>query len=193
LSEEAIAEFEEFRKWSDKSKRGLDGRERHWFVKGETHVLRLAGVLAYMAWAIALGTGSGLDAITASLEPKTIEKKFVTDAIRLWRDFFWPHARAAMRQIGLTDRHRNARRVLRWLRENPEVNEVSVKDIRRDALSQSLDAKDTEALLNSLVAAGWLKPKPTEQTGGRPIRRWQVNKILYAGAESAGSAESPKL
>lgn len=45
--------------------------------------------LAFMAWAIALGTPSanGLDGITGSLEPKTIDKKFMTDAIRLWRVF----------------------------------------------------------------------------------------------------------
>jgi hypothetical protein len=150
-------------------------------------------VLTYMAWAIALATSSanGLEGITAALEPKTIEKRFMADAIRLWREFFWPHARAAMRQIGLTDRHRNARRVLKWLKANPGVAEISIKDVRRDALSQSLDAKDTEALLNGLVAAGWLKAKPTEQTGGRPIHRWSVNPILYGGAESVGSAESP--
>ena len=107
LSEAAIAEFEEFRKWSDKTKHGFEGRERHWFAKGEMHVLRLAGVLAYLAWAIALDAGSanGLDGITAALEPETIAKQFMTDAIRLWRQFLWPHARAAMRQIGLTDRH----------------------------------------------------------------------------------------
>jgi Protein of unknown function (DUF3987) len=193
LSDEAIAEFETFREWSDKTKHGLDGRERHWFAKGETHVLRLAGVLAYMAWAIALGTGpaSGLDGITGSLEPQTIDKKSMADAIRLWREFFWPHARAALRQIGLSDRHKHARRALKWLRTHPEIEAVSVKDVRRDALAQSLDAKDTEALLHSLVAAGWLKPKPVEQTGGRPIHRWAPNPILYGSAESAVSAESP--
>src|SRR5262249_56634315 len=109
---------------------------------------------------------------------------------RLWREFLWPHARAAMRQMGLSDRHKNARRVLIWLRHNQEVTEISVKDIRRDALSQSLDARDTEALLNSLVAAGWLKPKPVEQTGGRPIHRWLVNPMLYGAAESAETPES---
>lgn len=122
---------------------------------------------------------------------RTIDKRFIADAIRLWRDFFWPHARAALRQIGLSDRHKNARRILKWLRAHPEIEAVSVKDARRDALAQSLNAKDTEALLNSLVAAGWLKPMQTEQTGGRPIYRWSVNPILYGGAESAGSAQSP--
>jgi hypothetical protein len=193
LSEDAIAEFEVFRRWADKEKRGLDGRERHWFVKGETVVLRLAGTLAYLAWSIALGTPSanGLDGITGSLEPKTIDKKFMSDAIRLWRDFFWPHARAAMRQIGLSDRHKNARRVLRWLKVNAGVGEISVKHIRRDALAQSLDAEQTEALLDGLANAGWLRRKPAEQTGGRPVHRWLVNPILYSDAESAESAESP--
>jgi hypothetical protein len=164
-------------------------------VKGETHVLRLAGVLAYMAWAIALGmpSANGLDGITDRLEPKTIDAAFMRDAIRLWREFFWPHARACLRQIGLTDRHRNARRVLRWLKANPNVAEIGVKDARRDALAHALDAKQTEQLLDGvLVVAGWLWRKPVEKTGGRPIHRWTVNPILYSDAESAGSAESPQ-
>ena len=54
LSDGALAKFEEFRQFVDEMKRGLDGRERQWLVKGETQVLRLAGTLAYMAWAISL-------------------------------------------------------------------------------------------------------------------------------------------
>lgn len=70
-------------------------------MKGETAALRLAGTLAYMAWPIALGrlSATGLGGITGSLEPEAIDKKFMTDAIRLWREFFWPHARAALRLI----------------------------------------------------------------------------------------------
>jgi hypothetical protein len=74
LSEGAIERFEEFRRFTDGTKRELDGRERQWFVKGETQVLRLAGTLAYMAWAISLGGTSteGLGGITAALEPTRI-------------------------------------------------------------------------------------------------------------------------
>jgi len=192
LSGGAIAEFEKFRLSVDLTKRALDGHERQWFVKGETTVLRLAGTLAYMAWAIGLGESSsnGLDGITGSLEPKTIDEQFVVSAIRLWREFFWPLARAALRQIGLSDRHKNARRVLRWLKASHSL-EISVKDIRRDALAQSLDAKETEKLLDGLASAGWLRRKPAEQTGGRPIRRWCVNPVLTSDAGTAGSAESP--
>ena len=89
LSDGAIAEFEGFRKWVDNTKRGIDGHERQWLVKGETVVLRLAGTLAYMAWAISLGAPptNGLDGITGALEPKTIDEQFMTAAIRLWREF----------------------------------------------------------------------------------------------------------
>ncbi len=144
-------------------------------------VLRLAGMLAYMAWAIALGAPSsnGIDGITGSLEPKTIDKQFMADAIRLWKAFFWPHARAAMRQIGLSDRHKNARRVLRWIKAN-QTAEISVKDVRREALAQSLDAKESEMLLDGLTKAGWLKRKPLEPIAGpgRPLHRWLVNPVL---------------
>ena len=45
-----------------------------------------------------------------------MEAKQITAAVTLWREYFWPHARACIRQIGLTERHVEARRVLRWLR-----------------------------------------------------------------------------
>ena len=191
LSVRAIAEFEEFRKWVDKTKRGLDGHEQKWLVKGETVVLRLAGTLAYMAWAISLGAQptNGLDGITGSLEPKTIDEQFMTAAIRLWRDFFWPHARAALRQIGSSDRHREARRALRWIKANGKTV-VSIEDIRREALGQKLDAEQTHGLLDRLEKAGWMK-KDTTKTGGRPKHRWNINpKLLGQPAGSAESAES---
>ena len=103
LSDGALAKFEEFRQFVDEMKRGLDGRERQWLVKGETHVLRLAGTLAYMAWAISLPTpsSSGIEGIAGALEPDAIDEQSMVGAIRLWREYFWPHARAALRQIGL--------------------------------------------------------------------------------------------
>ena len=110
--------------------------------------------------------------------------------IRLVRDYFWPHSRAALRQIGLNERHANARRLLRWIRAHNR-REISLKDARREALGQSLDADETQELLDErLVKAGWLR-KTTTQTDGRPKHRWEVNPKLFASnAESAESAES---
>jgi hypothetical protein len=178
LSAEAVATFEQFRQFLHGKKAGLDGREREWVAKAPAHVLRLSCTLAYLDWAMDGGA-----------EPSSIDAIHIEAAVRLWKEYFLDHARAALRLIGLSERHVNARRVLRWLKANASVKEISVKDVRRDALAQSLDAKQTEELLDGLAKAGWLKRKPAEQTGGRAIHRWQVNPFLYSDAESAQSAE----
>jgi hypothetical protein len=73
---------------------------------------------------------------------------------------------------------------------NWNQTEVSVKDIRRDALGQSVDAQQTIDLLNNLGKAGWLR-KGMIETGGRARRRWEVNPKLFVvgNAGSAANAE----
>jgi Protein of unknown function (DUF3987) len=169
LSADAVEFFEQFRQFLHTGKESLDGREREWWAKGGTHVLRLAGTLAYLDWSWSGGT-----------EPTHIAAEYMVAAIRLWREYFWPHSRAALRQVGLSDRHHNARRVLRWIRAK-KATEVSVKDIRRDALAHALDAAQTETLLGSLVTAGWLRRQPQPDgppQRGKPILRWSVNPSL---------------
>ena len=81
---------------------------------------------------------------------------FVTAAVDLVSEYFWPHARAALRQIGLSQSHSPVRRALRRIRH--EVTErISRDDIRSDALARSLDADDTQTLLEGLERAGWLR------------------------------------
>ena len=120
-------------------------------------------------------------------KPNDIAEKFMAAAARVWRDYFWLHARSALRQIGLTDRNSDARRVLRWIRAR-RLEEISIKHVRRDALSQRLDASQTVKLLQGIADAGWLREKT--KTGGRPARRWEVNSKLFEDAGSAASAES---
>ena len=176
LSAGALREFEAFRQQVHSQMAALVSREREWWAKAQTHVLRLAGTLSYLGWAIDGGE-----------EPKFIESDIVEAAIRLVRDYFWPHSRAALRQIGINQPHADARRVLLWARAH-DKKEISVLDARREALGQRLDAKKTHALLDSLVSAGWLR-KMSASTGGRPRIRWEVNPLLFSSAESAGSAE----
>jgi hypothetical protein len=126
LDKDAVDGFEQFRQLLHTGKAALDGREKEWWAKGGTHVLRLAGTLAYLDWSWEGGA-----------EPTKIAHDFMKAAIRLWRVYFWPHSRAALRQTGLSERHRDARRALRWIRANKKP-EVSREDIRRDALGQRL-------------------------------------------------------
>src|SRR5262245_3371620 len=51
LSASAAANFEHFRQFLHSEKDRLDGREREWWAKGGTQVLRIAGTLALLSWA----------------------------------------------------------------------------------------------------------------------------------------------
>jgi len=179
LSPNARTQFEQFRQFQHRGKDALDGREREWWAKGPSQVLRLAGTLCYLDWAIEGGP-----------EPQSVVVQFIEAAVRLWRDYLWPHSRAAMRQIGLTDHHAEARRVLRWIRAGRR-HLVSREDVRRDALSQRLNADEVQSIIDELVRAGWMQEVTARAGGpGRPARRWEVNpKLLSQGtAGIAGSA-----
>lgn len=170
LTPKARAEFEILRRQVSHEARALYGRERDWWAKAPSHALRLAGTLCLLRWAF---DGGGR-------EPRDIKYQYLTAAVHLVRDYFWPHARAALRQIGLSQRHVDARRVLRWIAAK-DRDEVSREDIRRYALGQSRDADETQGILDGLTRAGWLRQirSATGRQGGRPSLRWQVNPKLW--------------
>jgi hypothetical protein len=179
LSSEAREVFEQFRKHVYDERAALDGRDREWWAKTPAHVLRLSGTLAYLDWARRRAMQPALVS-----EPNTIDARFIVGAVRLVLEYFWPHAQAALRQVGLTERHANARRVLRWIGARGLV-EVAREEMRREALSRRLDAEETQAVITSLERAGWLK-ETTIRTGGRAKHRWQVNPKLFPEGRREG-------
>src|SRR5262249_7980349 len=108
LSRESVQLFEQFRQFLHSEKDNLDGREREWWAKGPTQVLRIGGPLAFLSWAWS----------ECEPEPSQVDAKFIEAAIAIWRDYFWPHSRAALRQIGVNRNHSHRRRALRWLIKN---------------------------------------------------------------------------
>jgi hypothetical protein len=138
-------------------------------AKAEQHVLRLSGVLAMLNWAL-----------DQKPEPTEILCKYVCDAERLVLDYFWPHSRACLRQIGLTDRHTDGRLALSYIKTKG-LDVVSREQIRRDALSQRLNADQTEAVLVHLCQAGWLRRLEGHKRdrGGRQAIRYEVNPRLH--------------
>jgi hypothetical protein len=178
LSEEAAERFEQFRKSWDAGKQALDGREREWWAKEPAHVLRLAGALCFLDWAFVGGD-----------EPTEIGDGHLQAAIALV-GYFWEHARACLRQVGLSDRHADARRSLRWISANNK-KQVTREEIRGEALGRKLDAAETETLLQNLEKAGWVRKilQPSGPKGGRPPSRWSVNPILFGAAETPETPE----
>src|SRR5262249_47191081 len=184
LDAEAEGGFAQFAQFAHREKNAFEGREREWFAKGTAHVLRLANTLAHVEWALT----------TDAIKPVTVNKMTMQAAIKLVRDYFWPHARACLRLIGPTEKHTNARRVLLWIRAKGKT-EVSREEIRRDALAQRLDANETSSLLTALSKSGWLREEGTHPgpQGGNTSLRWLVNPKLLKDptAETALTAETP--
>jgi len=162
LDQEAAETFATFAHFAHQERKVLEGRERDRFAKATAHVLRLAGTLTYMEWGL-----------TTNPRPVSINLRTMQAATTLVRDYFWPHARACLRQIGLTERHANARRVLRWIKATHK-QEVSREEVRREGLGKTLDADQTQAVVGSLCDAGWLRLDTTmtpvgHGTAGRSI------------------------
>ncbi|WP_426613812.1 DUF3987 domain-containing protein [Bradyrhizobium sp. McL0616] len=167
LTADARHEFAQFAQFAHQERQLLEGRDREYWCKGTAHVLRLSGTLCFLEWAWNGGA-----------EPQVIDARHMSSAVTLWRRYLWPHGRAALRLVGITDKHGHARTVLRWLRAGNKAM-VSREEVRREALVQRLDAGETQALLDMLVRAGWLREAAMMVSGpGRPPRRWEVNPRL---------------
>ena len=168
LTADAKREFAQFAQFAHKERQSLEGRDREYWCKGTGHVLRLSGTLCFLEWAWSGGT-----------EPQAVETRHIKSAVLLWKSYLWPHGRAALRLVGLSDKHSHSRTVLRWLHAGNKTT-VSREEVRREALAQRLDAGETQALLDMLMRAGWLREVPVKASGpGRPPRRWEVNPRLF--------------
>jgi hypothetical protein len=103
-------------------------------------------------------------------------------AWELWERYYRPHARAVFDRAGPSDRDRQVRRVIGWLRLR-RPTEVSREEVRRDALSQRVNAAGADEVILALEQAGVLRETDDEEEypgPGRPARRWQVNPALLA-------------
>ena len=151
--------------------REVDGLEMAWLGKGRGTVARLAGVLELLAWS----------ALGPSGPPGHIGQEQVERAVRLWSDYFRPHARVLFHRTLPSDSERKARRVARWLRDRG-LNEVSREQVRREALNSSVNASDAEQVLYRLQAAGIVERihYASPARGGRPPNRWWINPALTA-------------
>jgi hypothetical protein len=184
LTGEAHAAFDGFRQAHRGPMPDLAGKAAAWWGKGPSQVLRLAGVLTFLDWA-AQPPGTA--------EPDQVPAWALEAAVRLWRDYLWPHAQATFRIAGAGgERESRERQVLRWIRAK-RLPEVSREQIRREALQQAVDAAGAERLIAALVEAGFLQPvEPAKGGRGRRRRRWHAHPDLL-GAHPLGARPHPEL
>ena len=153
-----------------------EGLEAGWLGKGGGTVARLAAVVALLAW-------SGAAAIDGP--PGHVGRAHVDAAAALWSGYFKPHARAVFNHAApATDGERRARRVVRWLMASGRAV-VSRKEIRCEALGDTVKMVEADQVIDRLVKAGLLRLRGTEtsSSGGRPVRRWRVHPALREDAD----------
>ena len=167
----ALQAFDEFCECLESTLDRAEGLEESWLGKGKGTVARLAGVLALMAW-------SETD---HPRRPWPIDVATVLAAIELWTSYFYPHAATVFHQCGRIDRDRHARRAAKWIKARAREL-VSREELRRDALGQSVDAGETDRVIQRLEAGGVLRLSAASliPNGGRPAKRWTVNPAVYA-------------
>ena len=148
-------------------RQNVEGPEAAWIGKSRSLIVRLAGVLEL------LGSIDG-----KAVRPGAIGAEQVEAAAQLWRDYFWPHAKAVFDSAALSDYSKRVRRVARWLMDKRPTT-VSRDDIRRRALSLSATAEETESVLQRLDYLGYVRPDLAyRDKPGRPTTHWQVNPVL---------------
>ena len=183
LAPEASDQFAQFLQFAHRGKDAFEGREREWWAKMSAHVLRLSGALTYLPWALEGGP-----------EPATISGSAMSSAIRLVRDYFFPHARACLRQIRLTERHANARRVLRWLKAKSEDGGLAGRRSPGSALATAGRRRDHGIARRPVprgVAAGENWPQRTARREAAPtmVREPKADQSPFCAL--AETAETP--
>ena len=146
-----------------------DGLEMAWLGKGRGTVARLAGVLELLAW-----SEQGPGGPPGHLGAEQIER-----GVRLWSEYFRPHAFALFHRTAPSEGERQARRVVRWLRQRG-LSEVSREQVRLEALHRTVNAAGADQVLYRLQAAGIVSQVryAIPSQGGRPPNRWYVNPRL---------------
>lgn len=144
-----------------------EGLEAAWLGKSRSLIVRLAGILELLA---------SIDGKV--VRPGAIGREQIEAAAALWRDYFWPHAKAVFDSAELSDHTRRVRRVARWLLDKrPES--LAREEVRRRVLSMSATADETESVLQRLHYLGYVQPDPAVRKGpGRPSSRWLVNPAI---------------
>ena len=165
-----------------------------WLGKGRGTVARLAAVLALLDWTA--------NRPTNALPPTVITTQHLCAAWDLWERYYRPHAQAVFDRAGPADGDRqgkhkarqHARRVIGWIRARG-VKEISREEVRREALSQRVNAAGADEVILALEQAGVLREVEVDEdypSPGRPARRWQVNPALRLAARKTGCANCGK-
>jgi hypothetical protein len=137
--------------------------------KGRGTITRLAGILTLLEWATS----------SDATPPTVVSRTALDGAIKLWEQYFLPHAAAVFRVGGRGRQELRLRKVALYLRNN-RLYRFRRETIRVHALGRTLDAPDIDPILRDLEGRGLIRPVPRATSGpGRPPLEWEANPQLF--------------
>lgn len=144
-----------------------------WASKLAGQVARIAGLL-HLADLISIELPWSF-----SVEPSTVQKA------RRIADYLIPHARAAFQEMGADPVIHGAKTILTYLKRD-RVAHFSVRDLQNRLQSHFAHVYLLEEPLRLLVAHGWIRRLPQEETrapGGQPGPRYETHPSLREASQ----------
>lgn len=169
FTDAAAAALQAFREEAADLEDGASGMYLSWIGKLPGFCLRLAVIIQHLAWCWD---------DPSPPPPNEIEEWAVAAAADFLEQYAIPMARRVFGEAALPQEERDARAIARWLaRQNPVPESINSRDLRRMADGPGIrDVDRTNAALEELADAGWVRSAPTRAGGyGRHRNDWAVN------------------
>jgi hypothetical protein len=167
-----------FRDWYIAHQRALDEIERATPLKG--HFAKFDGLFATLALVHHLTRHT----LGEPVEPARVDAITAIAVRRFIDDYLRPHARKIYRHLGRDPGFDGAKKIARWILENPGITSFTAREISRKQWG-GLTGRDENTGKNYLRAAlehldnvaGWARAKeaPAGPDGGRPTLVYHIN------------------
>jgi hypothetical protein len=179
FDDEAKDVIDSVRLWVRQEEVKSEGLIKGTIGKASGLVVRVAGVLTLLDWAISGGP-----------VPTTVGK-LATERARVFvQDYVVPMARRVIGETASPGETRGARRLARLIVEGvPQRETINIREIQKRERTHLQTSAEIEAAIDVLVQGRWLtlesgKPGPK---GGRPLHVWRVNPDVFRRAAGVSS------
>ena len=164
-------------------RQNVEGLEAAWLGKSRSLIVRLAGVLEL------LGSIDG-----KAVRPGAIGAEQVEAAAALWRDYFWPHAKAVFDSAELSDHAKRVRRVARWLLDEAADDGIARGDSPPRAQLRRRRPTRPRACCSGCTISATSSPISPIATSpaGRPTAGWSIRRWrnLKTGSGNSGTVRN---
>jgi hypothetical protein len=187
LEEPAVVRFQQWREQHAAKLKTVSGLFASWLAKQFGYILRLAGLLKLLDWAIEDGTWP---------PPASVTTDAIERAITLLEEYLSPMAERTFGDASLPDDERGAATIAKLIiarrlgsTQNGSML-LNLRSVQRLKLPLLRTADQVKAAFAILQQEGWLRPAPSRrgERQGRQRDDYEVNPLVFVKSNMAGQA-----